>query len=209
MGRAAALLGIAVLPALAVTVPAAAAPNWLGQTGLLRTPTADALNSGDWNASFHYITDVASVAAANVGLARGLEVGGVWYDQQNRRFSRFAASAKYRLISETPKGVGVAVGWWDVSNQVNSTLYGVVSKTLTQVSGHPLRGHIGYGGGVYRNNVFAGADLPLVPNLLAMLEYDGSDFNGGVRWGLPSGIRVDAGFVRQQLGIGASFNARF
>jgi len=196
------LFAVALLAA-----PASAAPNWLGQNGLLLTPTADALNARNWNATFHFISDVANIGAANLGLARGLEAGVVWFDPE-RGDSKFTGAAKYQLLPETPTGIGLAAGWWDIFDEIDSTPYAVASKRVTMVSGFPLRLHLGVGGGIY-DNVFAGADLPLATNLLAMAEYDGEDLNAGVRWAIAGGFRIDAGLVSEEFGAGISYNASF
>jgi hypothetical protein len=190
------------------TVPASAAPSFLGMTGLLNTPTADALDTREWNVAFHHISDNANIAAGNVALAAGLEAGVVWFDPNRGSDERFTAQAKYRLIPETPTGVGLAVGWWDVADEIDSSPYGVISKRLTNVGGFPLRGHLGLGGGIY-DGIFAGVDLPLAENVLLMVEYDSEDVNAGIRLGLARGFRIDAGFVSEEFGIGGSYNTRF
>lgn len=200
---------MALLAGLAIATPAIAAPNWLGQTGLLLTPTADALDARQVNVAFHHITDVANLAAGNVGLTRGLEVGVLFFDpQRGNREGKFTGSAKYQVLRETPNGIGIAVGWWDFADELNSTLYGVASKKITNINGFPLRVHVGGGGGIY-DNVFAGAELPLATNLNTMVEFDGTYLNGGVRWGVAQGFRIDLGFLEKQFGVGASYNSHF
>lgn len=201
------ILGLIV--GLVVGAPASAAPSFLGHTGLLLTPTADALDAREWNLTFHHISDNANIAAGTVALAAGLEVGGVWFDPDVRGAdSKFTAHAKYRILPETPTGVALAVGWWDIADEIDSTPYGVVSKRLTNVGRFPLRGHVGLGGGTF-DGVFAGVDLPVANNLLLMAEWDTEDLNAGIRLGLPMGFRIDAGVVSEDFGIGASYNARF
>lgn len=199
----------ALLAALAVAAPAAAAPSWLGYTGLLITPTADALNTREWNIAYHHISDISNIAAVNFGLARGLEAGGVYFDPQ-RRFAdeEFTGQVKYRILPETASGVGLAVGWWDVFDQVDSTPYGVVSKRLSNIGGRPFRGHVGIGGGVL-DGLFAGADWPITDNILLMGEYDTEDLNFGARIGLAQGFRIDVGIVSEEFAIGGSYNANF
>lgn len=200
---------LGLLLSLAVAVPASAAPNWLGQTGLLLTPTADALNDREWNLTFHHISDQANIAAVNVGLLRGLEAGLVYFDPDFRGADEeFTGRVKYVLLPERAESFGLAIGWWDFADQIDSTPYGVLSKRVTEVDGRALRVHVGGGGGIY-DGIFAGADLNLTDNLLAMLEYDGDDLNAGVRLGLAQGFRIDAGLVSDEFGIGASYNARF
>ncbi|MBI3947354.1 MAG: hypothetical protein HY321_15630 [Armatimonadetes bacterium] len=201
---------LALFAALVAAAPASAAPNWLGMTGLILTPSADALDAREWNVTFHHITDTANIAAGNLGLARGLEAGLVFFDPEARGAdAELTGHAKYMVIPETATGVGFAVGWWDFADQVDSSPYAVVSKRLRgDNEGPAFRVHVGGGGGIY-DGIFAGAEANLTSNILAMVDYDGEDVNAGVRIGLPSGFRLDAAFVSEEFGIGASYNARF
>lgn len=202
-----------------MAAPASAAPNFLGMTGLLNTPTTAVVQDRAWNATFHYITDEAMMAGGSVGIARGLEIGGLWIDpQDNATDSEFTGHVKYQLIPETPKGVSMAIGWWDFPNTTGdmrigghgagSTPYGVLGVNLASMVGHPVSVYAGGGGGFY-DGFIAGADVNLSRSLLAMVEFDGDDINAGLRLGLESGFRVDAGYVSTEFGIGASFNSRF
>ncbi|MDH7569099.1 MAG: hypothetical protein QHJ73_05885 [Armatimonadota bacterium] len=195
---------------VAWVAPVSAAPNWLGMTGLLVTPTADALETRDWNVSMHHVSDSYNLGAANVGLARGLEVGVVWFDPDSRwAKEEWTGQVKLRILPETKEGVALAGGWWDPFDQVNSTPYGVISKRLTELApGVVLRGHFGVGGGLF-DGVFGGADLTLARNLLAMVEYDGNDVNAGLRFAASESVRIDAGLVSDEFAAGISFNARF
>lgn len=197
----------AVVASVLLAAPAGAAPNWIGQTGLLRTPTADSLGSRDWNLGAHFVPCCSTLVVANVGPVKNLEVGGLACFPLHGA-TRVTAQAKYTLIPESARGVGLAVGWWDIFDRFDQTVYAVASKGLGNLGKHPVRLHLGGGNGIY-NGLFAGGDIALSPNLLGMVEYDGTDVNGGLRCGLPSGIRLDLGWVRSKLGGGVSINGKF
>lgn len=197
----------AAVAGVLLAAPASAAPNWIGQTGLLRTPTADSLGAETGNAGVHFIPDRSTAITGNWALIRNLEVGGLAL-LPRRGDTRVTALAKYTLIPETERGIGLAVGWWDIFDQIDQTVYAVASKGLGSLGRYPVRVHLGGGSGIY-NGLFAGGDIALSRNLLGMVEYDGADMNGGIRYGLPSGIRLDLGWVNSKLGVGASINRGF
>ncbi len=192
-------------PAAGPTAASTASISWLGQSGLLLTPTADTLGGAlRVSGAFHHITDTASVSSVTVGLPGGLEVGGLFYDfPAGGRKGEFTGSAKWQLPFK-PCGFDVAAGWWDVADKVDGSPYAIVSRQVTLVNDLPLRLHAGWGGGIYGDKIIGGGDLLLDQNLAVMAEFDGRDLNGGIRWTLPPRFRVDAGYIRGEMGVGAS-----
>jgi Exopolysaccharide biosynthesis protein YbjH len=202
------------LVGLATVRPALAAPNYLGSTGLLMTPSADVLQLREWNAHVHGSEDFTTYGAS-FGLFENLEVGVTGYDFKHGGGTNALINAKYRLVPESKSVPAIAVGAVDISDEFNvdPSIYLVISKALGMVSpggttGLQLRGHVGVGQGIY-DTVFGGVDLILTPRLLLMAEYDSSDFNFGARLGLTPEVRADLSVLDGKFGAGLSYVAAF
>ncbi|HEX2999124.1 MAG TPA: YjbH domain-containing protein [Armatimonadota bacterium] len=201
-------LCMAILVSLALAVPASAAPNFYGPTGLFKIPTANVLKPREWNLDYHYVSDQDHFVAGNVGVTKGLEVGALFFqDVSNGGGSGITANAKYQLLYENTSKVGLAVGWQDIADALDTSVYVVASKQVGMMQHAPINLHLGIGGGVF-DNVFAGGDLYLVQHLQGILEFDGVHVNGGVRVGVGD-FRIDAGLVSGQFGVGTSYNTAF
>lgn len=200
------------LMAIAIVPPASAAPNFLGSTGLLITPNADALGLREWNVHVHG-TDDLTTFGVNFGIFENLEAGVTGFDPDGGD-TEALINLKYRLVPETATTPAIAVGVVDVADELDAdqSIYVVLSKGLgmveTGATASRLRGHIGIGDGIY-DTVFGGVDLVLSPRLLAMAEYDSEDFNFGVRLGLTPEVRVDLAILDGDFGAGISWNALF
>jgi hypothetical protein len=201
------------LVSLATVRPAAAAPNFLGATGLLNTPTADVLRHREWNVHVHGTDDFVTYGA-NFGIVENLEIGVTAFDRNHGGGTDALINLKYRLLPETKSVPAIAVGAVDVTDEFNvdPSIYLVVSKALGKLSsgagGYQLRGHVGIGQGIY-DGVFGGLDLILTPRVMLIAEYDSDDFNAGVRFGLTPEVRADLGVLNGKFGAGLSYTAAF
>ena len=203
--------------AMMLAICAGAAPNLIGPTGLLFTPTADALPANGYNVGAHLIEYVDDPSLAfNFGVRDNLEVG----------FARLAnegtiINAKYNFFPETEENVGLAVGVIDITNEQNLTLYGVASKRfrLHNLEGiGNFRAHLGLATGseadpfipLYR--LFGGMNFDIGRNLTAMIEHDGNSFNYGIRGDLVPGLTATFGFAGGGNSVmvgGLSYNGNF
>ena len=209
---------MAFMVALLVAHAVAAAPSFLGFTGLLRVPTADTLNLNEFNVAWFNV-DLAggneNAYAANMGLRDGLEVG-VLRSRVERAEGETMLNVKYRIQPETPAHAGLAVGVFDPTNEVESTAYFVASKAITKTGAvfgdtvTAVRVHVGAGGGAL-DGVFAGASAVVGKRLLLAAEYDTHDVNlgGGLDFG--GGVRGHVAWLNQlqDLGVGLSYNKMF
>lgn len=205
---------LALLPLAAS--PAAAAPSFGGYTGLILTPTADALDQDDYNAAV-FTRDLEEGAdqnlyAANLGLRAGLEAGFARFKPEGGP-GETLLNAKYRFAPETDANPALAIGAIDLTDEIDSTVYFVMSKVLTEtgrVKGREFispRIHLGLAGGQI-DGLFAGLSAALGESLTLMAEYDSEDINFGARLALGDEIRLHASTLDglDDLGIGISFN---
>jgi len=197
--------------------------SWFGSTGLIATPTAAALPPGSATIAAHWVDsqpDDTTVVTVNFGLVKDLEVGGTWM-QWGDDESEVTANIKYRL--DVGKWLGVpdmpemAVGVWDLPNQVNRAWYVVLSKSVpvdpTQVTGAQIQLHLGWGqskvNGGMLDGVFGGVEFSAFKFGLLQAEYDGDKFNAAFRYNLTKELSLDVGLVDERLGAGASYRTKF
>lgn len=191
----------------------AATPAYRGYTGLMLTPTADTLKTGGFDFGAVFLsndTNDTTFFSGNIGILDSLEVGGAVISPEHGD-SNGIINAKYGLLKETMTAPALAIGWSDVADQLDSTPYVVLSKSLTMQGTNSLapRLHVGVGSGSL-DGVFAGLSARIAEQLQLMIEYDTNDVNFGLQFAAAQGLRLHAGLVGgDNLGLGASYNVGF
>lgn len=171
-----------------------AVPNFLGSTGLLLSPSAYTV--GDRGVSGHaYFTDDFENYGIQVGLGSRLEVGGSYLNSDSGDDGALL-NAKYVLLEETLPLPAISVGVIDALDELNAdpSVYVVASKDLSRIiplNLFPIRGHVGWGSGIYDEEPFFGFEMNLGtpldvlpishPVFSGMVEYVNDDFNVGLR----------------------------
>lgn len=190
-----------------------ATPAYLGYTGLMLTPTADALKMGAFDFGAIFLSsdnNDTTFLCANVGLLDSLEVGATLVAPE-RGDDQGIINAKYGLLKETMATPALAIGLSDATDELDATPYVVVSKGL------PLQGesmfeprvHVGLGGGRL-DGVFAGLSAKITEQAQLMVEYDTNDVNFGLQFAAAQGLRLHAGLVGgDRVGLGLSYNVGF
>jgi hypothetical protein len=206
-----------LLAVLAISAgPGLAAPSFYGYTGLVRTPTADALDKDDYNAAafvlnFEEGAD-SNIYAANLGLDEGLEVGFARLRPEDSPGETYV-NAKYRFRPETGTQPAIAAGVVDFTDEVDTTVYVVFSKSLTR---RYERGfdeiispqiHFGVGGGQF-DGVFGALSATVGERFMLFAEHDSNEINFGARLALSDELRVHCAALDglDDIGIGLSFN---
>lgn len=194
----------------AVCLPGyAAIPSFRGYTGLMVVPSADALGKGEFNAGL-FLENVANETindvVVNYGMAQGLEFGidrfQLRSDNENHNVDRTGhqtfLNAKYRFLPETASHPAVAAGIADITDEVETTVYAVASKTLgcdlRAWNGEYLgpRIHVGFGGGRL-SGLFAGATAYVGNRVQLLAEWDSRDTNVGIRWRVTREFTIHGG----------------
>lgn len=212
-------------------------PSFRGYTGLMVVPSADALGKGEFNAGLFYenvANQTINDVVVNYGLAQGLEFGvdrfqlGSDSDGDDGTFRsghQTLLNAKYRFVPETMSHPAIAAGIADITNEIQTTVYAVASKTIgcdmRVWEGENLspRIHVGFGGGRL-SGLFAGATAFVGNRLELMAEWDSKDVNVGARWRVTRGLTIHAGGFNltdqhdlfstgPSFGVGASYNVTY
>jgi hypothetical protein len=211
------LLAIAVL-ALSVSGSGAwgADPSLLGPTGLLTVPTADTLGLLQWDVGVANVWagdgPDTGIIYANIGLLPRLELGASRLSPENGE-AETVLNAKYRVVG-LPGKITLAVGAFDLTDQIDRSPYAVISHDLGAGIVSP-RGqftmpqlHLGVGGGRF-DSIFGGVSVTVGGKADVMAEYDGSNVNLGVRWPLVPKVAVTAAALDgfDDLAVGVSLKS--
>jgi len=206
-------------------------PSWYGYTGLVRTPTALISTPQKITGSAHQVEfdgDHHGVYGATVGLMPSLEIGAARVEDvlQDTPIPTYATetvvNVKYEAniggLFNNPVAPKMAIGIFDISDQINRTNYVVLSRSigLAQGSVSPLpqaNVHIGYASAEREpaalDGIFGGIDFVAAQDMLAQIEYDGEDINGALRYYPAPWISLDAGILNSELGYGFTINSGF
>ena len=207
-------LGLLGLMAYALT-PAMAAQSFFGYTGLIRTPTTDALSQGEFALGLYSLNikngNDATVYAGTIGLAPGFEAGYTRYAVKHSDGKDYF-NAKYRFNPATLKDITIAAGVIDITGESDATPYLVLSKSISTMEEpafgeiDSLRVNLGVGGGSM-NGIFGGVSAVLGKRLTLMLEHDTNDFNYGARLAITNELRIHGAVMSgHDVGLGISYN---
>lgn len=163
-------------------------PNFLGATGLLLAPSAYTQREGNAAA---YIAGTSDFFGGGVtaGVGDRLELGlsVLDFDDDLGGDTEVLFNAKFALLQETSNLPQLSVGVIDAfdSLDIDPSWYVVASKYFTRTDTEQefaLKGHLGFGGGVYDEEIFAGAELFWANNVSFVAEFVNSNFNIGGRF---------------------------
>ncbi len=184
----------------------------LGPTGLFSVPTADVLTARKFQIGTHFGRDLSTVAL-NAGLANFVELGVSYLDRDDAD-NRTIASAKVQFIPTGFENLKIGVGVIDIAKAVERTGYimfttrAKVPPSVEDTVSHLIL-HAGYGTGLFREKVIGGAEGVLSPKWRVIVEYDGDNVNGGLRYSHDESLRLQAGVFRNQLFFSAGYTLEF
>jgi len=196
--------------------------SWFGNVGMIVTPTANTPRAGGATVGFHHVDfSGGPVNAINVnfGVTDWLEVGGTYLDQPGGPDTIGNVKVQlpvhhWLLNAVLPE---IAVGAFDITNEINRALYVVLSKSfsvLPLVPGSPRVGlHLGLAdnalNGGRLDGLFGGIEFKALRYGLVQAEWDGFSFNADLRYHPIPPISLDVGILDGDLGYGATYSSRF
>ncbi|HEX5323685.1 MAG TPA: YjbH domain-containing protein [Capsulimonadaceae bacterium] len=185
-------------------------PNFVGATGLLRIPTAYVQYDGSLS-GFIAGTSHATTGGALLGIANRSELGGSVQDEGSGG-TRFVGSAKLNLAPEQLVWPAVSVGVIDAfgSGRVGPSAYVVVSKDIVPyfteaaigTRGIAVKLHAGYGGGLYRHELFAGVEFVEANGASALGEIVAGRLSIGGRY-FHQGLAITVGYIDMKTAGGS------
>lgn len=209
-------IAVGVVSAIPVLAQGPALPSRtstiFGPTGLFSVPTADVLSARKFQVGTHFGRDLSTVAV-NAGIANFVEIGGTYLDRDTAD-NRTIANAKVQFIPTGFENLKIGVGVIDIAKAVERSGYIMLSTrakvppeaedTVSQIILHA-----GYGTGLFREKIIGGAEGVLSPHWRVVLEYDGDNLNGGLRYSHDEYLRLQAGVLRNQLFFSAGYTLEF
>lgn len=200
-----------------------ATSSWYGNTGLIITPTTATPPASAASVAAHWVDrdpDATALVSVNFGLTNELEVGGAWIETPADD-SEVIVNLKYRLDIarwlEEPNLPDLALGVFDIANQLDRSWYLVLGKSFRLDENAPespqIGLHVGYAdsdtGGGPLDGLFAGVDFKAFRYGVIQAEYDGDDINAAIRYNATDQLSLDLGILDGDLGAGATYRSRF
>ena len=199
---------------------ASASPSFRGYTGLVKIPTAQTLDRGEF--SFGVTTENTANADPDNAFATysprdDVEIGIDSYLPPETKTRQTLFNAKYRFLPGNEKTPGVAIGLIDFTNELQGTAYAVATKSLFRRASIfnsfiSVRGNAGLGVGDI-NGFFAGLSVYAGNRVMFSAEWDSEDVNIGFRFTPVKGFRLHAAMFDvgnlDQFGIGMSFTKTY
>ncbi len=194
-----------------------AEPTLNGYTGLLVIPTADTLGQGqytvgvnsgelqDWDDWGYYAT---------FGLGEQTEAGLLMFRTDGRTGDNTFLHIKRNLSEITDGGPNIAAGIYDLTDEIETTVYMVASwaqgNIVGEVEGRSVRFldlHAGFAAGQLQD-FFAGVDLRVGTEFTFMAEWVNDDVNIGARFSPVDNLTIDAGLLDvDDLAVNVSYTS--
>lgn len=198
-----------------------AAPSFRGYTGLVKVPSANTLDAGEF--AFGVMTEgtdkfQANDAFATYGIGGQTEIGVDSFQPFDAKDRKTLVNAKYRFSPNSDSKSGYAVGIIDAANEVEQTGYVVATKSIVRRTNifasvvSSVRGHLGFGVGRL-NGVFAGLSIFAGNRVVFSAEYDSQNVNLGFRLTPIRGLRLHVAMLdvgnRDDFGAGMSYTRTY
>jgi exopolysaccharide biosynthesis protein YbjH len=206
-------------------VTEARVPSFFGPTGLFLAPSAYVQRTGEVSPHVYATSDFVGGGVVG-GIADRFEVGVSIFDLDNG-FKHgkkhhggddddltFLPHGKFNFLSETDSRPAVSVGALDWLGELDDdpSWYLVASKYFTRHEtdqDFALKGHVGFGGGIYGEEPFGGAELFWGQHISAMAEYVDGDVNLGGRFYYNGFAATIGWFDFDEVGGGVSYSFQF
>ncbi len=182
-------IAVVVIHLMAIASGAWAQPSLIGPSGLMRTPTAATLDALQFNVGISNVWADGgpdeSYVCASIGLTSRLELGVTRAELEDLE-AETLLNIKLRFLGPIPGKITLAAGAIDITDQLDQSGYLVLTHEVGAgaiSSGEPFthpQVHLGAGSGQL-DGLFGGLSVTYAGKTDLMLEYDGREFNMGLR----------------------------
>jgi hypothetical protein len=202
------LIAAAAVAALGLSaLPAAASPTVLGPTGLLTTPNAGTEGMAEVQLGGWWVQDGGESVSLSGGAGMNGEANISWFNPDGGG-DEILFSSKWRFKQNNVTQPAIAIGLIDVTDRIELTPYIVAQKGF-DLAGFGVTASAGYAKpNSLLDGFFGGADVKLADKLHLLGEWDGNDFNAGVRVPFTDDIEVTAGMIRDEFAASAMYRLK-
>ena len=187
-----------------------------GPNGLINIPNAFTARQGEIRLGGTWGRDLRG-PSVNYGLFKWFEVGvaGLDFDGSD---DKAIISGKVTLLPRNFDRLSVGVGFIDPFDAVNSTFYFVASVDVTppRISAPTdgsmavgMRLHLGAGTGLYKDDLFAGAEVLFSDRFSLVGEWDSRNVNAALRFKSNNDVQVQGGVRDKRLFFGITTSLTF
>lgn len=186
-------------------------PGLLGSSGLLMSPTADTLGAGRATiTASQFGPGDQRALGVSAGLGSGTEVTATVTSGDLP--DAIVVSARQPVYRSADGRLRAAVGVTDITDEIDTTAYGVVSFDPGGVLGDGTVS-AGIGGGDLLDGIFVSASKPLGDRASVMAELldigDGDTLNAGVSYRASDDLSLKAGIVDGDFAGALSYEREF
>ena len=194
--------------------------SWFGHVGLVITPTAQTPPASGAALEYHRIQrdiDDVDIWGATFGVTDWLEAGGAFVEIPGGD-DETVGNLKVRIpVSQwldNPSFPDVAVGAFDVTDQLNRAFYLVMSTSYELDGSIPaINLHLGLADNKTNSGsldgIFGGIEFAAMRYGTVQAEYDGEDFNAAFRYRPGRHLTLDVGTLGGDFGYGATYQSQF
>lgn len=198
---------LGILLSLFVGNSAMAAPSTMGSSGVIDTPSADVLRTGQFSLGYFNLHE-SNNYTFNANIAKRLELGIARADYSHGDDDTYL-NLKYSVHEEKIIIPGLAIGVEDITDERDATVYAVMSKSLP----FGFRIHAGVGNGRYdgpfyavEKTLFPAIATGVFPDTSLIVEHNGHDMNYGLRLSLAAGLKLNAGWRDDETYVAMTYN---
>ncbi len=187
-----------------------------GPNGLINTPNAFTARQGEIRLGGTWGRDLRG-PSVNYGLFKWFEVGvaGLDFDGSD---DKAILSAKLTLLPRNLDRLAIGIGLIDPFDAVETTVYVVASMEVTppRISAPTddtmaigMRLHLGVGSGIYKEKLFAGAEVLFSDRFSLVGEWDSRNLNASLRFKSNNDVQVQGGVRDKRLFFGITTSLTF
>jgi len=199
--------------------------SWIGSTGMILTPTARTCAPQGVIGSFHWVDtdpDSSDVWSINVGITSNIEIGAARFNDafggtQSETIGNVKVNLDLPRWTDNPEAPELAVGVWDIGNNLNRAYYVVLTKEIELKEEGTIsnfRVNLGYADNDTDTNgaldgIFGGIELCPFEHALGQIEYDGENINATLRYHPSDWLSLELASIDGDLGVGVNVHSGF
>ena len=184
-----------------------------GSTGLIAVPTAYVQAPRTVKLGATFSEDLSS-GYVNFGLFENFEAGVAIFDRPGNN-DHGIVNAKFHVPLTNTDRFQLGIGALDLADQERQSFYIVASSAITvpdyvrDANAVGMNLHFGIGTGYFDGRIFGGAEFFFAQGFDVLTEWDGNDFNAGLRYQFNPAFNGEVGFYSSNPYLKLGYTMRF